>query len=137
MRSKIFQEVLNETPKEVEIFIRLYSDLVVRINDILQDKQMTKADLARSLNKRPSEIHKWLSGNHNLTLQSIAKLQAELGESLLEISSNAPKKSFQNGYVCTEYKVITYSKVKKREDSGKLIWLSACTNNQKISTNVG
>lgn len=137
MRSKIFQEVLNETPKEVGIFIRLYSDLVVRINQIMKDKQLTQADLARKMDKRPSEIHKWLSGRHNLTLQSIAKLEAELGEPLLEIPSDIPKKSYQDGYICTEYKVVTYTKVEKNEDFGKLIWLSASRKDQKSLINVG
>lgn len=85
MRSKIFQEVLDETPKEVEIFVRLYADLVLRINEILREKGYNQKSLAEKLEKRPSEIHKWLNGGHNFTLRSIAKLEAELGEKLLEV----------------------------------------------------
>lgn len=85
MRSKIFQEVLDETPKEVEIFVRLYADLVLRINEILREKGYSQKLLAEKLEKRPSEIHKWLNGGHNFTLRSIAKLEAELGEKLLEV----------------------------------------------------
>lgn len=89
MRSKIFQEVLDETPKEGEIFVRLYADLVLRINEILREKGYNQKSLAEKLGKRPSEIHKWLNSGHNFTLRSIAKLEAELGEKLLEV----PKKN--------------------------------------------
>lgn len=85
MRSKIFQEVLDESPKEVEIFVRLYADMVLRINEVLLEKGYTQKSLAEMLEKRPSEIHKWLKGGHNFTLRSIAKLEAELGEKLLEV----------------------------------------------------
>ncbi len=90
MRSKLFQEILDETPKDVEIFVRLYAKLVIRINEILQAKGLTQKALAESLDKNPSEIHKWLSGEHNLTLRSIAKLEAELGEPLLVVPEFKP-----------------------------------------------
>lgn len=85
MRSKIFQEMLDEVPKETEIFARLYADLVLRVNSILAEKGLTQRALAEQLDKSPSEINKWLSGSHNFTLRSIAKLEAELGETLLVV----------------------------------------------------
>ena len=88
MRSKIFQEILDETPEDVEIFVRLYADLVVRINQLLVENNISKKQLADKMDKKPSEISKWLSGEHNFTLRSLAKLSAELGEPLMEV----PKK---------------------------------------------
>lgn len=90
MRNKIFQEVLDETPKEVEIFVRHYADLVILINSVLKEKGLTQKALADQLDKRPSEIHKWLSGEHNFTLKSLAKLEAELGVTLIEIPKPRP-----------------------------------------------
>jgi transcriptional regulator with XRE-family HTH domain len=83
MRSKVAQRILDETPEEVRIFVRQYTDIVVRINEILQEKGYTQKDLAMKMNKKPSEINKWLKGNHNLTLKTLAKLEAELGEPLI------------------------------------------------------
>jgi len=37
------------------------------------------------MNKKPSEINKWLKGNHNLTLKTLAKLEAELGEPIIQV----------------------------------------------------
>jgi transcriptional regulator with XRE-family HTH domain len=85
MRSKTVDKLIKSTPKEVEIFVDLYADLVVRINQILRDKGLTKKELAENLGKHPSEVSKWLNGEHNFTLRSLAKLSAELGEPLLEV----------------------------------------------------
>jgi hypothetical protein len=37
------------------------------------------------MNKKPSEINKWLKGNHNLTLRTIARLEAELGDAIISV----------------------------------------------------
>lgn len=85
MRSKVAKRIQEETPAEVRIFVRQYTDIVVRINEILQQKGYTQKELAGRMNKKPSEINKWLKGHHNLTLKTIAKLEAELGEPIIEV----------------------------------------------------
>ena len=100
MRSKLLQEVLDETPKDSEIFVRWYAAIVLRVNEIMKEKGLTQKALAEKLDKRPSEIHKWLKGEQNLTLRSIAKLEAELGEPILNIVQPkrlAENKSFSSG----------------------------------------
>ena len=42
MRNKILQEALNEIPKETKIFVRLYTDIVSRINQLLELKNMSQ-----------------------------------------------------------------------------------------------
>jgi len=83
MRSKVAKRIQEETPEEVRIFVRQYTDIVIRINQLLQAKGYTQKDLADRMNKKPSEINKWLKGNHNLTLKTLAKLEAELGEPII------------------------------------------------------
>ena len=39
-----------------------------RIYDLMTQKGMSKAEFARAVGKRPCEITKWLSGQHNFTL---------------------------------------------------------------------
>ena len=85
MRSKVLQEILDETPKDVKIFVRLYADILKRVHQILEEKEMSQKELAELLAKKPSEISKWLGGNHNFTLRSLAKLQAELGEEIIQV----------------------------------------------------
>jgi transcriptional regulator with XRE-family HTH domain len=87
MRSTVAKRIQKETPAEVRIFVRQYTDIVLRINQILQAKGYTQKSLAERMKKKPSEINKWLKGNHNLTLKTLAKLEAELGEPIIYTSS--------------------------------------------------
>jgi transcriptional regulator with XRE-family HTH domain len=100
MRSKITKKILDETPEEARIFVRKYGDIVVRVNQLLREKGFTQKDLAGKLDKTPSEISKWLKGDHNFTLRSIAKLEAILGEPILVVPKHQPVSfimSVQNG----------------------------------------
>ncbi|GAB3424388.1 helix-turn-helix domain-containing protein [Niabella aquatica] len=85
MKSKVAKRIQEETQEEVRIFVRQYTDIVVRVNELLQQKGYTQKELAERMNKKPSEINKWLKGNHNLTLKTIAKLEAELGAPIIEV----------------------------------------------------
>jgi transcriptional regulator with XRE-family HTH domain len=92
MRSKFAKKILAETPEEVRIFVRQYTDIVLRIHELMQLKGFNQKDLAGSMNKKPSEINKWLKGNHNLTLKTIAKLEAELDGSIIYVASSKGRK---------------------------------------------
>lgn len=116
MRSKVLQRILDKTPKDVEIFVDKYADLVLRINQILYEKGYTQKSLADKLEKRPSEIHKWLNGDHNFTLRSIAKLEAELGEILLEVPQRKPITEFHSNYEKTIYTFTVFKNVSTRNE---------------------
>ena len=92
MKSKVAERMMANMPEDVKIFVDKYADIVVRINQLLKEKGYSQKELADKMDKKPSEISKWLGGNHNFTLHSIAKLEAELGETILYV----PKRiSFQ------------------------------------------
>ena len=88
MASKYFDKVIARRKPETKIFVSKYLDIVERIHQILQAKGMTQKDLAKAMEKRESEISRWLSGEHNLTLKSIAKLEAALGEEIISIPAS-------------------------------------------------
>jgi len=135
MRSKIINQILNETPKEVEIFVDLYANLVIRINQILREKRISKKELANKLEKKPSEISKWLSGEHNFTLRSIAKLQAELGETLLEVPKRQVHTEFVGGYVRSVHTFVSYRKAELKTKPRIVKWQQAAEINEL--SNVG
>ena len=105
MRSKIAQRILDKTPKDVDIFVRLYADIVLRVNQLLKEKGYTQKALAEKLDKKPSEIHKWLNGDHNFTLRSIAKLEAELGEPILQVPKRDKETVFDYHYGKKDYAI--------------------------------
>jgi transcriptional regulator with XRE-family HTH domain len=85
MASKIFEEAINNISTETEARVRLSVEIVERIAQLMQQKNMNQNDLARALGKTPSEISKWLSGTHNFTLKSIQKLEFILGRPILKV----------------------------------------------------
>ncbi len=134
MRSKVLQRILDKTPKDVVLFVDKYTDLVLRINQILIEKGYSQKSLAEKLEKRPSEIHKWLNGNHNFTLRSIAKLEAELGETLLEVPERKPKTEYYSQYEKTTYTFTVYKNLTPLK-AKSLEWKNATT--EKELSNVG
>ena len=90
MRSKVAKRMMAKMPEETKIFVDKYADILVRVNQLLKEKGLTQKDLADKMKKKPSEISKWLNGEHNFTLRSIAKLEAELGETILCVPSRKP-----------------------------------------------
>ncbi len=119
MRSKVADRILFKTPEETKIFARLYGDLIVHINRIIKEKGYSQKSLADKMEKNPSEIHKWLSAEHNFTLRSIAKLQAELGEELLIVPVRKPVIEFNSKFVKTTYAVTVYSQTTSMPDKSE------------------
>jgi len=135
MRSKIFQEILDETPEDVELFVRLYADLVVRINQLLRENNISKKELAEKMDKSPSEISKWLNGEHNFTLRSLAKLSAELGEPLLEVPKKKAQATFISGYSRSVHTFVVHKKMEPAITSKVIEWQPV--NELNSLTNVG
>ncbi len=115
MRSKVFQRILDNTPKDVDIFVDWYADLVVRINELLRENDISKKELAARLDKNQSEISKWLGGEHNFTLRSLAKLSAELGEPLLVVPKKKTQTEFiEDGFTCRVHTFVSYTKLETK-----------------------
>ncbi|AZI31925.1 helix-turn-helix domain-containing protein [Kaistella carnis] len=124
MKSKLYKQILEETPLETKIFVDKYSDLILRINQILRDKGISQKELAENMDKKPSEISRWLSGNQNITLRSIAKLEAELGETLIEIPTKMLSSQFKEDWEMTYHTFCVERKVEKKKniDTAKVKW---------------
>jgi transcriptional regulator with XRE-family HTH domain len=117
MRSEVAKRMMAKMPEETKIFVRKYADLVVLINQILREKGINQKGLADILGKQPSEIHKWLSGEHNFTLKSLCKLEAELGHELLVVPVKKPSQQFEKAKQVGHFKV--YTNVAKNLPSAK------------------
>lgn len=81
--SKIHEEARKQISPESRAFVRMSVDVARRVHFLMEQKGMSQTELAEALDKSPSEISKWLSGMHNFTLKSIAKLEAILGAPIL------------------------------------------------------
>ena len=87
---KVYSSILQEahesiTPEERAAF-ELNFAISERLYQILQEKGMTKRDLARLTGKKESEVSRWFDLGHNFTCKTIAMIQQALGVSIIEIS---------------------------------------------------
>ena len=86
IKNKRLEERRKSVSKDVDIFVRQSFDIVDRIHEILAKQGKEQKDLARLLGKSESEISKWMSGTHNFTINTLAKIQAVLGESIIHVT---------------------------------------------------
>ena len=92
-KNNIINEWLNQHgDPEAEKFIAKNLAITEKVRLALEAKNWTKADLAKEMNKKPSEVSKWLSAMHNLTLKSIIKMEMALGIDLIHLE---PVKEFE------------------------------------------
>jgi transcriptional regulator with XRE-family HTH domain len=82
-RNARLEERRKKIPQDVKIYVDMAFKLADQIDYILKKQGKTQRDLALALGKSESEISKWLTGEHNFTLRSIAKIQSVLNEPIL------------------------------------------------------
>ena len=79
------EERRKSIPQEIDIFVSRSFDIVDRINEILQTTNFDQKDPALLLEKQESEISKWMTGTHNFTLKTIARIEKVLGASSIKV----------------------------------------------------
>jgi transcriptional regulator with XRE-family HTH domain len=73
----------NKNP-EIDRFIERNLEITQEVCAVLKTRRINKKEFAKMLDKSPSEVTKWLSGLHNLTLKSITKMEVALGVDLMK-----------------------------------------------------
>ena len=62
---------------------RLSFQISNRIDALMQENGLSKKQLAEGIGKRPSEITRWLSGEHNFTISTLAMLSTFFGKPII------------------------------------------------------
>ncbi len=88
---------VNSNP-EINSFIDKNLAITEKVRIAMETKNWKSLDLAKAMDKSPSEVSKWLTGMHNLTLKSITKMEIALGIDLINIE---PVKEIQYVYLGT------------------------------------
>lgn len=85
---------------EVSRLVKRNLAIADRVCHILKEKNINRSTFAEMLGKKPSEITKWLSGTHNLTMKSVDKMEAVLGVELIQVAQNIqPAKEIEYVYL--------------------------------------
>lgn len=94
--NKKTKEFFNDLPEDIEIFVNKSIEISDRIESILKNKNITQRTFASLLGKEESEISKWLSGTHNFTLKTLAKIEKVLGEEIINIKQEIKTLTISN-----------------------------------------
>ena len=94
----LFQEMLNQVPKERRRESELSYGIARRIHEVLQRKGWSQADLARATGKREAVVSRWMSGTHNFTIQTLSEIETALGEDILSIKQYRRYSDLVDGY---------------------------------------
>lgn len=76
------------TPKDVNKRVDLCVAIANRILELMEKKNMKQRDLAVRLDKTETEVSRWLSGTHNLTIGTIAKIAVVLDDDIITTTNS-------------------------------------------------
>lgn len=89
IQNPLFRECLAAIPKERKAEFELSFAIASRIDEVLKRRGMTQRELAQRLGKRESEVSKWLTGRHNFTTNTIARISMALEAPIINVASYA------------------------------------------------
>ena len=80
-----YREMVGQVPKEIKEELDLSFAISSKIDALMQERGLSKKQFADQIGKRPSEITRWLSGQHNFTVSTLAMLSAFFGKSIITV----------------------------------------------------
>ena len=85
--NKIMDEIRSTISPEMKMQMELTVAIANRIYNILETKGMSQKEFARLMGKTETEVSRWLSGTHNLTIATICKISAALNEDVIRVAN--------------------------------------------------
>lgn len=79
------QEIFNDIPREKREESRLSFAISNRLDALMREKGLNKKQFAEAIGKRPNEITRWLSGEHNFTLATLSMLSTFFGQPIITV----------------------------------------------------
>lgn len=83
--AKTLDEILGPVPDRLQRETDLSFAISDRIYALMQERGLSKKQFADSLGKRPCEVTKWLSGQHNFTIATLGMLSAFFGQPIVTV----------------------------------------------------
>lgn len=78
-------DIFNEIPEEKREETRLSFAISNRLDLLMREKGLNKKQFAEALGKRPNEVTRWLSGEHNFTISTLALLSTFFGKPIITV----------------------------------------------------
>jgi antitoxin component HigA of HigAB toxin-antitoxin module len=83
--SNRYREMVASVPPGIKAEIDLSFAISNRIETLMRERGLNKKQFAEALGKRPSEISKWLSGQHNFTITTLSMLSTFFGRPIITV----------------------------------------------------
>lgn len=83
--AKSLEEMLGPIPESLQQETELSFQISERIYELMQQRGLTKKQFADALGKRPCEVTKWLSGQHNFTIATLSMLSTFFGQPVIAV----------------------------------------------------
>ena len=80
-----YREMVSQVPPEIKEEVNLSFAISNKIHAMMQERGLSKKQFAEQIGERPSEITRWLSGQHNFTVSTLARLSAFFGKSIISV----------------------------------------------------
>ena len=78
-------EIFSEIPQEKREETRLSFAISNRLDTLMRERGLNKKQFAEAIGKRPNEITRWLSGEHNFTIATIAMLSSFFRQPIITV----------------------------------------------------
>lgn len=82
-KNAVLETIRQSTSPEVKLQVDLCVGIANRVYELLEQKGMNQKEFANKLGKTETEVSRWLSGTHNLTIATIAKMAVVLKDNLI------------------------------------------------------
>ncbi|EAY23883.1 helix-turn-helix domain-containing protein [Microscilla marina] len=112
MKKELISSAAQKVKPEIKQNVKKNLAITEQIFEILESKGWTQKDLAKKMGKHESEVSKWLSGLHNLTVKTITKLEVVLGEDIILTPTEAQKQYQETKSTTVEVSRVIRSKRK-------------------------
>lgn len=80
-----YRAMVAEVPLQIKEEIDLSFAISNKIDALMRERGLSRKQFADELGKRPSEITRWLSGQHNFTVSTLAMLSAFFGKEIISV----------------------------------------------------
>jgi len=83
--AKSLEEMLGKIPEPIMKETELSFEISDRICKLMNERGLSKKQFADALGRHPSEITKWLSGQHNFTIATLGMLSSFFGQPIITV----------------------------------------------------
>lgn len=83
--NQLFNDCIKNIPSNLNSKLEMSLHISDKIDLYLKQNNMNQKDLAQKMNKRPSEISKWMRGTHNFTIYTLYDIAKILNVEVIDL----------------------------------------------------